>query len=59
MQKRTNKLDKFIKERYEESISRFNDEIKNATTIQEQLSAYARHAGRLEAIIEGLTIGVK
>lgn len=59
MQKRTNKLDKFIKERYEESVLRFNNEIKNATTIEEQLSAYARHTGRLEALLEGLTVGVK
>ncbi len=59
MQKRTNKLDKVLNEKYEESSSRFDDEFNNAKTVEDQLFAYARYVGRLEGLLEGLTVGVK
>ena len=54
MLKRTNKLDKVLKEKYELYSSEFEKEIENAVTIEEYLHVYARYTGRLEGIIEGL-----
>lgn len=59
MIKRTNKLDELVKEKYDKAKQQFESEIENSITIKEQLQAYARYSGRLEGILEGLTVGVK
>lgn len=56
MQKRTNKLDELIKEKYDKAKQQFETEIEKADTVDEMLHVYARYSGRLEALLEGVTI---
>lgn len=45
-----------LKEKFESAKNTFDREIEVAETTEQQLYAYARYTGKLEALIEGVII---
>ena len=54
MSNKKTKWELYLKERYDIAKATFEVEFEKADTVEEQLHAYARYAGKLEALIEGV-----
>lgn len=48
-----------LHDKYTEYKEKFDDDMKNCNSIEQLSEAYALYTGRLEGLIEGLTIPVK
>lgn len=48
------RLEDVLKEKFESAKDTFDKEIEAAESTEQQLYAYARYTGKIEALIEGL-----
>lgn len=53
------KMINLIIEKYEDYSNEFNENIDKCTSVSEMLHTYAMYTGKLEALLDGLTIGGK